>query len=416
MSGTALQMPVAEVMAPLLEKSRYKGAYGGRGSLKSHFFAELGVERSILDRGLRMVCIREVQKSLKESAKRLIEDKIKRFELESSFVMNKESIATPGGGIIMFQGMTDHTAESIKSLEGFDIAWVEEAQTLSARSLEYLRPTIRKEGSELWFSWNPRDRNDPVDQLFRGMSPPKDSIIVNPTYKDNPWFPQVMEEERSYDELYNRERYAHVWLGDYEPAAIGAIWNRQMFHRNRVESAPDIGRIVVAIDVSVTDNSNSDEHGIVVCGIGDDKRGYVLDDLSTHGEPMKWARRAVAAYDKWEADAIVIEVNQGGDMIRNTINSIRPNMPIIEVRATKGKHVRAEPISSLYDLDRISHVGTFTQLEDQLCMMTPAGYEGKGSPDRADALIWAFSQLFPSLVSKPEKKRGPLSVPNLKRF
>ena len=165
LSKQTLTIPTPEVFEPLLQPSRYKGAFGGRGSGKSHFFAELGVERCMLRKGSRGVCIREVQKSLKDSAKRLIEDKIGALGVSAHFDALNDSIKTPGGGVILFQGMQDHTAESIKSLEGFDWAWVEEAQTLSARSLEMLRPTIRAPGSELWFSWNPRSAKDLVGRV-----------------------------------------------------------------------------------------------------------------------------------------------------------------------------------------------------------------------------------------------------------
>ena len=135
--------------------SRYKALYGGRGSGKSHFFAEAMVANASQSKGFRAVCVREVQKSLKESAKRLCEDTVYAMGVKGFEVLN-DSIRTPGGGVIIFAGMQDHTAASIKSLEGFHVAWVEEAQSLSARSLEMLRPTIRAPGSELWFSWNPR--------------------------------------------------------------------------------------------------------------------------------------------------------------------------------------------------------------------------------------------------------------------
>jgi len=349
-----------------------------------------------------MVCVREVQKSLKESAKRLIEDKIEGMGLRGFRVLH-DRLETPGNGVILFQGMQDHTAESVKSLEGFDVAWCEEAQTLSARSLEFLRPTIRKEGSELWFSWNPRDATDPVDKLLRGTELPPNAIVVETCYKDNPWFPDVLEEERLYDLQHNRDRYAHIWLGEYEPTALGAIWDRQTIHAHRRNELPLINRIVVAVDPAVTNEEDSDEHGIIVVGIGEDQRGYVLDDMSLQGSPKEWATRTVAAFDKWEADRVVIEINQGGDMVRHTLQSIRKTLPIAEVRATRGKHVRAEPISSLYHLGRVSHVGTFNKLEDQMCKMTAAGYEGTGSPDRLDALVWGMSHLFPGLTKKPER-------------
>ena len=135
----------------------------------------------------------------------------------------------------------------------------------------------------------------------------------------------------------------------------------------------------------------------------------MLDDVSRQGTPSQWANRAISVFDKWEADAIVIEINQGGDMVRHTLESIRPGIPIIEVRATRGKHIRAEPISSLYSLGRISHVGTFPELEDQMCQMTAGGYAGEGSPDRVDALVWGFTHLFPKLVERPSVARKRLT-------
>lgn len=367
----------------------------------------------MLQSGARIVCVREVQLSLKESVKRLVEDKLKALNVERLFRVKHDRIDTPGGGVMLFQGMTDHTAESIKSLEGFDVAYVEEAQTLSKRSLEMLRPTIRKDyedgtTSELWFSWNPRSASDPVDKLLRGLNPPEDSIVVKTSYRDNPFFPKALEGERRHDQQHNRDRYGHIWEGDYEPVAIGAIWTRAVIHEGRRAEAPTMRRIVVAIDPAVSNEDGSNEHGIVVCGQGEDDRGYVLEDASMRGSPTQWATRAVAMFDKWEADAAVAEINQGGDMVANTLQTVRPTLPVRKVRAARGKHVRAEPIASLYSTGRASHVGTFDQLEDQMCQMTASGYEGEGSPDRCDALVWGMTELFPALVKKTQVLQAPV--------
>jgi len=416
MNESILQIPTASVLEPLTFPSRYKGIYGGRGSLKSHFFSELACDYAVHRPGLRLVCVREVQKSLKESAKRLIEDKISYLGLDGFRIFN-DHIVTPGNGLFLFQGLQDHTAESIKSLEGFDVAWAEEAQTLSSRSLEFLRPTIRQNESELWFGWNPRSASDPIDKFLRGINIPNDAIVVRTSYKDNPWFPQVLEEERRFDLKNNPDRYAHIWLGEYEPSVIGAIWDRQTLHVNRREEHPLLSRIVVAVDPAVSNTENSDEHGIIVIGLGQDQRGYVLDDLSMKGGPQEWAARTVAAYDKWDADCVVIEINQGGDMVKHTLQTVRDSLPIREVRATRGKHVRAEPIASLYTLGRISHVGTFEELENQMCQMTAAGYSGKNSPDRLDALVWGISELFPRMRKKEEpfKHKPALDLVRMKR-
>lgn len=389
----------------IMQPSRYKALYGGRGSAKSHFFAEAMVANAASSKGFRAVCVREVQKSLKESAKRLIEDKIAHLGVSDRFEVLTDSIRTPGNGVIIFQGMQDHTAESIKSLEGFHVAWCEEAQSLSSKSLEMLRPTIRTPHSELWFSWNPRSASDPVDLFFRGLNPPDNALILRINYDQNEMFPDELETERRHDEKFNRDRYGHIWEGDYEPQAIGAIWSRAILHRNRktleeVKRVTTIKRIVVAVDHAVSDGPNSDIHGIVAVALGEDGRAYVLEDASTQGTPRQWADRAISTYDKWDADCIVIERNQGGDLVKNNLMTVRDNIRIVEVHATRGKHVRAEPISAIYEQDQVSHVGTFTELEDQMCLITTAGYEGSGSPDRADALVWAMTELFPQLTVK----------------
>lgn len=227
---------------PLLEPARYKAAWGGRGSGKSHFFAELLIEDSLAEKGMRSVCIREVQKSLKESAKRLIEDKLAALNLGDAdgFKIFREVVVTPGDGIITFHGMQDHTAESIKSLEGFGRAWVEEAQTLSARSLSLLRPTIRAEGSELWFSWNPRRRNDPVDAMFRSGVPPTGAAIVRANWSDNPWFPLVLNQERLDCLRDNPDQYDHIWEGGYVTVAAGAYYAK---HLAETKAQGRIGRV-----------------------------------------------------------------------------------------------------------------------------------------------------------------------------
>jgi phage terminase large subunit len=222
--GRTLQIQTARVFEPLLGPARYKGAWGGRGSAKSHFFAENLIDDCVRFAPLRAACIREVQKSLEQSVKRLLEDKIKKFNLGREFKVMNTHIETPGDGIIIFQGMQNHTAESIKSLEGFHRAWVEEAQSLSERSLTLLRPTIREPGSEIWMSWNPHLPTDPVDVLLRGPNPPPDAIVVRSNFEDNPWFPDVLKAEMEWDRAHDYEKYEHVWGGGYEKHASSRVF------------------------------------------------------------------------------------------------------------------------------------------------------------------------------------------------
>jgi phage terminase large subunit len=217
------QIKTARVFLPLLEPARYKGAYGGRGSGKSHFFGEMLVEECLREHGMLAVCIREVQITLAQSSKRLIESKIAALGVGEQFRVYDDKIQTPGDGIIIFQGMKDHTAESIKSLEGFKVAWIEEAQALSARSLALLRPTIRAAGSEIWASWNPRRKSDAIDEFLR-QKKPDNAIVVKANWRDNPWFPQELEDERRLDKELYPDRYEHVWEGEYAKAFEGAYF------------------------------------------------------------------------------------------------------------------------------------------------------------------------------------------------
>lgn len=228
-----LLLQTAEVFEPLLHPSRYKGAHGGRGSGKSHFFAEMLIEDHIREK-LDSVCLREIQKSLKFSVKKLLESKIEAMNAGAYFEVQDAVIKAKNGGICMFQGMQDHTSDSIKSLEGFKRAWFEEAQTATQRSLDLLRPTLRAPGSELWFSWNPRFATDPVDVLLRGERPPPNSVVVEANYMDNPWCPQELLDEMAYDRSRDPEKYRHIWLGQYETnseARVFKNWTIEEFDR-----------------------------------------------------------------------------------------------------------------------------------------------------------------------------------------
>ncbi|QOG18596.1 PBSX family phage terminase large subunit [Bradyrhizobium sp. SEMIA] len=218
-----LKIPTAKIFEPLLGPARYKGVYGGRGSGKSHFFGELLVETCQAERGTLAVCIREAQRTLAQSSKRLIEGKIASLGLGHGFRLFSDKIETPGDGLIIFRGLQDHTADSIKSLEGFRIAWIDEAQGLSARGLALLRPTIRAKDSELWASWNPRRKSDAIDDFLRGREP-DGAVIVKANWRDNPWFPDVLEEERLLDQKLYPERYDHIWEGEYARAFEGAYF------------------------------------------------------------------------------------------------------------------------------------------------------------------------------------------------
>jgi predicted phage terminase large subunit-like protein len=174
---------------------------------------------------------------------------------------------------------------------------------------------------------------------------------------------------------------------DDDPAAL---WNRTMLEELRVSSIPDLARIVVAVDPATTSSAESNETGIIVAALGRDKHGYILEDRSLRASPAEWARQAVAAYHLHKADRLVAETNQGGEMVRQTIATIDPKVPYKGLHASRGKLTRAEPIAALYEQGRVHHLGSFPELEDQLCQWVP----GEDSPDRLDAMVWALSELM----------------------
>jgi len=214
----------------------------------------------------------------------------------------------------------------------------------------------------------------------------------------------VITRSTTYDNLDNlaptfREqilsRYEGTRLGRQELLAElledvpGALWTRDLIEKAR-GVAPDLSRIVVAIDPAVTSGEQSDATGIIVVGaIGN--VGYVLEDLSGRFPPEQWANIAVDAYRRWEADRIVAEANNGGDLVASVLRAVNPNVPVRLVRASRGKRARAEPVSALYEQGRIIHAGTFPELEDELCVWTPDTVE---SPDRMDAMVWGLTDLM----------------------
>lgn len=172
----------------------------------------------------------------------------------------------------------------------------------------------------------------------------------------------------------------------------GALWTRAMLDAARVDKAPTLVRVVVGIDPAVTSGEDSDDTGIVVAGKAANGHYYVLADRTCHLSPDGWARRALVAYDEFSADRIVAEVNNGGDMVEATIRTARKAAPITQVRASRGKRVRAEPVAALYEQGKVHHVGSLAELEDQMVTFLPEG--GEGSPDRVDSAVWAISDLM----------------------
>ena len=187
-----------------------------------------------------------------------------------------------------------------------------------------------------------------------------------------------------------QELYAEI-LDDVQ----GALWSYRGIEKTRIQrdELPELQRIVVAIDPAVTNTEESDETGIIVAGVSQNNRYYVIDDVSGRMSPDGWGRSAIDMFYKYQADRIVAEVNNGGDLVEKLLRNIDDTVPYTPVRASRGKLVRAEPIAALYEQEKVSHVGMFKELEDQLCSY--AANSAK-SPDRLDALVWALTELSQS--------------------
>jgi phage terminase large subunit-like protein len=197
----------------------------------------------------------------------------------------------------------------------------------------------------------------------------------------------------------------------------GALWQRAWIDRDRRERAPELKRIVVGIDPAVTSGEDADETGIVVAGVADDGHGFLLQDLSGRYAPHEWAKVAIAAYHRHQADRIVAEVNNGGEMVESVLRQVDATVAFRAVHASRGKVVRAEPISALYEQGRVHHVGGFDLLEDQMCAFASdfdrakAGY----SPDRMDALVWALTELMLGFQQEPVIC-SPIVITNSDRY
>lgn len=304
MSGLILKPKTAEVFAPLWTKpGRFKGAHGGRGSGKSNDRAQAVILRMVTKPGTRIVCLREVQNSIKDSVYQLLCDWIERLGVGALFDITRDEIRGPGGSLCIFRGMKDQNAESIKSLEGYEIAWFEEAQTCSQRSLDLLRPTIRAPGSELWFTWNPRYKTDPVD-IFLRQNPPNEAIVIQANYGDNPWFPDELEIERQIDERGDEARYRHIWLGGYEELS-----DSQLIPAGIVEKARKR-----KIDVLPNDERIM---GVDVARFGDDETVIAFrQGRNAYYEPwltfskldtMQTAARVAREYDRVKPHALFVD-------------------------------------------------------------------------------------------------------------
>ena len=308
-------------------------------------------------------------------------------------VSNKQLIWKNGAVAQMF------SASDPDALRGpqFDAAWADELAKWkkASEAWEMLQLCLRLgDNPRCVVTTTPRD----VAAFKKILTDARTAVTTAPT-KANRAYLASGYIERVEALLAGSSKIREELDGELVEGREGAFWSRGLLEKCRISEAPPLDRIVVAVDPAVTSGKSADECGIVVAGAQmqgspQDWRAFVLEDASVKGTATTWMERALQMLRKWEADRIVAEVNQGGDIVEDLLRTVDGGVPYKGVRATRGKVVRAEPIAALYERGRVFHVGGFAQLEDQMCAISGSGFHGRGSPDRADALVWALTELM----------------------
>jgi len=435
---------------------RYKAVWGGRSSGKSHEFAGLVVEEMVANPDFAIVCVREIQKSLALSAKKLIEAKIEEFGVSHLFRVLKTHIERIGGaGLCIFVGLQDHTADSVKSLEGFDAAWIEEAQSLSQRSLDLLIPTIRKEGSQIWASWNPRRRGDPIERLLRAKRR-DDAIIVRANYTDNPFLSSTILKEAESAKQNDPDGYPHTWLGEYESmgskVVIPAMWVQSAIGLAEDLGIEITGKKYAALDVAGGEDGGDENALAIRKGIGllGVEAWNGLDTSLTTNKAAATAKAQGVSevyYDsigvgegvtgEWasmgrrgdQPDGMKLHPWAGGASVLDPDKRIEPDNPQSPLNKDQYHNLKAQAWFGLrkrfenahkarrgvpYDADMLislpSNLPNIGQIEEELTQpqhktsatgktMVDKQPDGARSPNLADAIVMAF---WPAQVSQPK--------------
>jgi predicted phage terminase large subunit-like protein len=340
-------------------------------------------------------------------------EKIELLGLENNFVKTKKEIIHRfNGSQIYFRGIksaSKRAEANLKSVHNVSTVIIDEAQEVAKDDFTRIDLSVRSvtEHNRIILSLNPTDKEHWIyKDFFEAPGVPEDfngivgdTCYIHTTYLDNlanlpPDFLRMANECKERD----IEEYNNIWLGLWRGDTEGALWSAEMIDPYRVQSIPaDLERVVVAVDPAVTGSKDSDETGIVAVGrkrIKGDMHYFVLDDRSLRASPETWARAVVSAYNTYEADRVVAEVNNGGDLVETMIRAVAPRISFRAVRATRGKVLRAEPVAALYERGLVHHVGNFANLEYQ--MRNYNGQEKSYSPDRLDALVWGLTALSQS--------------------
>lgn len=401
-----------------MDKARVKALWGGRAGAKSESVGRMLIAKMLLHTNYNkcnILCTREIDCSLEDSVYATLVEIIDIYNLEPYFriiknrlyCMNRQHFDDRVTGVFMFKGFKSSTdkSASLKSMKGLDVIWVEEAQTISESSLDIIMPTIRKGNSEVWFTFNRFKRDDPVWEFIHSRD---DALIVNIGWEDNQYITDTLRQEAIQMRKNNPEKYKHVWGG--EPAVLvdNPLWAYEIIQQARPSNnkwlssifrVEDYSSIVVGVDPAISVDKTSDLTGIVVVGKLKEPRldinnnlttdNYVvIEDLTAKLAPEEWARETARAVVRFQAECVVAEKNQGGEMVRAMLDQAKVNAHVELVHASKGKTTRAEPIAAMYGRKEVVHLKEFYPLTEQMAMFSTRGYMGEDSPDRVDALVW----------------------------
>lgn len=382
----------------------YYAYYGGRGGGKSENVAACLILLATM-RPYRILCVREIQSSISESVKALLEGKIEAMGLSHLFEITRDEIRCINGSVFLFRGLRTSNAANIKSIFQISLCWVEEAETLSKESLNLLLPSVlRTPGAKIIFTFNPRYEDDPVYKMFIGQKPPPKASIIKINHSDNPFFKSSgLEEQRLHDlDVMPKSEYLHKWEGAIRRLSENSLFNERDVELARMPDCPprnEFYKILIACDPATTHKEFSNEYGICVVGVRENGEFWLLANHSAVHTPISFANKVDELSLLYNAEGIVVETNQGGDFIKSTLLSKNPMLNIIEVRASKDKIHRASPVSSMLSLGKIKLYDAadtgVSQIIRQMADLTTQGYIGpKGSsPDALDAFVWGIYEL-----------------------
>lgn len=388
---------IPSIYAPLFTNDYiYFCFYGGRGGGKSENVAQSLVIMAT-QKKLRILCIRESQKSIDESVKSLVEKWIHELNLTDYFRITNYGIeCLTTGSEFLFMGMKAHTAVNVKSIQGINITWIEEAEAFSKKSWDLLVPSVvRVAYPKIIITFNPANEDDIIYKEFVANKAPANTYLKKVTYEDNPFFKNTYLEQQRVDDLERlpREEYNHKWLGDLIKHSEGSL-----FKDCKLDEFMDLSyarenymQVVIACDPATTNKEFSNEYGIVILGKTREGLIHIISDESGNMSPFEFSVKVSKLSKQYETKDVVVEVNNGGDFIKATLISFDSSLRVKEVRASSDKINRALPVANLMSIGKIKlYDSSLRQLTRQMRLITNQGFMGSRgeSPDRLDACVW----------------------------